>query len=168
MGNGARGFSLLELVIVVVIIGVIAAIAIPRMGSTAENSGNTAAAASTAELQRAIELYATEHLELSPASDPDGSVNTDSKAFVQRLLHSTDDVGNVDPAGLYGPYLRTWPPNPVNGKRTLRIGGAAAGTGADGWRFDPPTRTIAPDHAAGAKMGVVANGGAVGLDASGP
>jgi prepilin-type N-terminal cleavage/methylation domain-containing protein len=168
MGTRARGFSLLEIVVVLVI----AAIAIPRMGSAAENSANTAAAASTAELQRAIELYSTEHLEQSPAVDPGGALNTDGKTFIQRLLHKTDDQGNVDAEGLYGPYLRGWPPNPVSGKRTLRIGGALPGTDSDGWRFDPPTRNIAPDHIAGAKVGVITGGavgtGAVELEPSGP
>jgi general secretion pathway protein G/type IV pilus assembly protein PilA len=146
MNLARRGFSLLELVIVIVILGIIAAIALPRMGSAAENSANKAVAASTAEVQHAIELYSTEHTEQDPSMNPDGSVNNDPSVFISRLLGQTDDQGNVDPAGIYGPYLRAWPVNPVNSKSTLRIGGLSSGLNTDGWQFDPATRTFSGDQ----------------------
>ena len=142
----AKAFSLLELVIVIVIIGVIAAIAIPRMGSAADNSTNTAVAADISNVQRAIELYATEHLEQGPATDPDGSTNPNPAVFTQRLLSTTDDSGNLAPNGIYGPYLRAWPQNLLNKLSSVRIGGAAAGANTDGWRFDPATRAFESDY----------------------
>ena len=59
------GFSLLELVIVVVIIGVISAIAIPRMTRGASNAGATALRANLAVLRNAIEIYRAEHQAVS-------------------------------------------------------------------------------------------------------
>ena len=154
------GFSLLEIVIVLVILGVIAAIAIPRMSSAASNSANAAVAASVSQVQKATELYAAEHLERDPSQDPDGSVNTDGAVFARRLVQHTDDQGNLDPTGIYGPYLRSWPTNQLNRLSSLRIGGPAAGANTDGWRFDPPTRKFESDYSA-SKVGV--SGGATGL-----
>src|SRR3954467_6058466 len=99
--TGDRGFSLLELVIVITILGVIAAVAIPRMGSAASNSTATAVAASTAEVQHAIDLYSTEHLDRNPAVNPDSSLDPTGQGFIARLIHTTDDQGLVDPAGVY-------------------------------------------------------------------
>ena len=53
----ARAFSLLELVVVVVIIGVIAAIAVPRMGGFAARSKTAAASASVRQMQELIVQY---------------------------------------------------------------------------------------------------------------
>jgi general secretion pathway protein G len=58
--NHRRAFSLIELVIVVVIIGVLAAIAIPRMSSGADNAKNNAVKANLAVLRQAIELHKAE------------------------------------------------------------------------------------------------------------
>jgi type II secretory pathway pseudopilin PulG len=149
----------MELVIVIVLIGVIGAIAIPRMGSAADRSTTTAVAADLSNVQRAIDLYATEHLERGPATDPDGSTNPDPAVFTKRLLSATDDLGNVSPTGLYGPYLRTWPQNLLNKLSSVRIGGAAAGANTDGWRFDPATGAFESDAGSG-KVGI---GGATGL-----
>ena len=154
------GFSLLEIVVVLVLLGVIAAIAIPRMSSAAGNSANAAVASSVSKVQQAIELYAAEHLERDPSQDPDGSTNTDGAVFSRRLVQHTDDQGAIDPAGIFGPYLRAWPANQLNHLSSVRIGGAAAGANTDGWRFDPPTRKFESDCNA-SKFGV--SGGATGL-----
>ena len=56
-----RAFSLVELVIVVVIMGIIAAIAVPRMSNSAENAAKNAVIGNQAALQTAIDLYTAEH-----------------------------------------------------------------------------------------------------------
>ena len=59
--NHRRAFSLIELVIVVVIIGVLAAIAIPRMSSGADGAKDNAVKANLAVLRQAIELHKAEN-----------------------------------------------------------------------------------------------------------
>lgn len=52
--NQSRGFTLIELVIVIVVLGIIAAVAIPRFGDLSENSKVKATQAEMAVLKRAI------------------------------------------------------------------------------------------------------------------
>ncbi len=140
-------FSLIELVIVVVIIGTIASIAVPRLLSASERSTDAAVLADRTTLQRAIDLYIAEHAERCPATQPGGAVSTDAAAFEHRLTGKTQISGLVDASGGYGPYLRELPVNPRNGLATVRINGAAPGANTHGWRYDSAAHEIQPDHA---------------------
>ena len=63
------GFSLIELVMVMVIIGAISAIAIPRLTRGASRSGAVALKADLAMFRKAIELYRAEHQGRAPNGD---------------------------------------------------------------------------------------------------
>ncbi len=141
------GFSLIELVIVVVIIGLVSAIAIPRMASATENSRAAALVANQALLTKAVEHYAAEHNGQHPGEDASGNVSTDSRSFMSRLIEHTDESGALEASGIFGPYLRSLPTNPYNDNAIIRIDGPASATGLAGWRFSSATRTFQPDHA---------------------
>ena len=79
-----RGFSLIELVIVVVIIGVISAIAIPRFQNMGEKTGVNALQLNLKEMRRAIDHYHAEH----------GAYPLLDK-FTDQLTKYTDISGNV-------------------------------------------------------------------------
>lgn len=144
-----RGFSLIELVIVVVIIGIIAAIAVPRFSSSGERSREAAISANEAIFARAIEMYAAEHNGLSPADNPDGSVTNIPSVIIARLTQKTDEQGTVDANGLFGPYLRDMPVNPLNRTSTMRVDTSANLTGQNGWIFDATKRIVVADRGAG-------------------
>lgn len=140
-----RAFSLVELVIVVVIIGIIGAIAVPRMSSSAENAARAAVIADAAVLQRAIDLYETEHGGVLPHVGAGTA-----KVFYFRLLKTSDYDGTVNiSTGIYGPYINGIPTNRHNGLATIRQDGVAAGANTHGWRYDSATGTIEPDHTTG-------------------
>ena len=138
-------FSLIELVLVVAIIGVISAIAIPRLASASSNSVVASTQGNIAVLEHAIEHYAAEHENRSPATDVDSRINDDEATFVKRLILTTDFSGNPGDKLTFGPYLRDIPANPKNGRRRIRVDGAAAGANTHGWRFDSVTRIVEPD-----------------------
>ena len=141
-----RAFSLIELVIVIVIIGIISAIAIPRMSSSADNAAKNAVVGDQTALQRALDLYEVEH-EGVMAHVGAASIKT----FYFRLLKHSDLDGTVnDTTGIYGPYINGIPANKLNGLATVRRDGAAAGANTDGWRYDTTTGRIEPDHLSGA------------------
>ena len=149
----SRGFSLIELVIVVVIIGIIGAIAIPRMSSSADNAARNAVIGDQAALQRALDLYEIEHEGVMVHVGA-----ADMLTIYYRLIGRTDLDGTVNKTtGIYGPYINGIPSNKINGLSTVRRNGAAAGANTHGWRYDTGTGRIEPDHLSGATGYKVSN-----------
>jgi general secretion pathway protein G len=141
-------FSLIELVIVVVIIGIVAAVAIPRLSNAGSRSKDATVRANLAVLSKAVDHYVAEHNGLHPAQAPDGTVSPAIRPFMRRLLERTDADGTFSATGLFGPYLRSIPVNPYNDLAVIRVDGPAGPSGLAGWRFDSATLQFAPDHAA--------------------
>ena len=128
--NSKRGFSLVELVIVIVILGIIAAIAIPRISSGSKNAGESALKANLATLRNAIDWYYTEHHNTFPGVKTDGSnAASSSGAFISQLSKYSNSAGVIsndkDSAFPYGPYIRGDFPNVAvganAGKNTISI-----------------------------------------------
>ena len=139
-----QGFSLIELVIVVVIIGIIAAIAIPRMSRGTAAAGDSALAGNLSVLRNAIELYTTEH---------GGTLPTGTGAQIaDKLTKYTNDAGTTSDTKSasypYGPYLRKIPPLPVGTKKSLSTIKIAAtdtetpGTTGEAWIYYPTTGEV--------------------------
>jgi prepilin-type N-terminal cleavage/methylation domain-containing protein len=107
----ARGFSLLELVIVVAIIAVLAAIGIPRLSRGSRGAADAAVTGNLAVLRNAIDLFAAEH---------DDTYPTAANIANQLTLYS-DDSGNTNASKtttyIYGPYMRSIPPLPVGARK---------------------------------------------------
>lgn len=116
-GNKKRnGFSLVELVIVIVILGIIAAIAIPRISSGSKNAGQAALRANLQSVRNAIDWYYGDHNNTFPAGSGDGTNAADTAAaFINHLTQYSNAAGNVsaDKNVLFpfGPYLRSGIPN---------------------------------------------------------
>jgi prepilin-type N-terminal cleavage/methylation domain-containing protein len=157
------GFTLVELLIVVIILGVLAAIAIPQFSTSSEDAKISALDTDLSHLRNAIELYYHQHKAIYPGakSENDGSdvanATAGAAAFVAQLTLYSDTDGvtaaEKDSTYKYGPYLRKGiPVNPFNGLSTVvcdiaeaDISVAASG-GTAGWKFYTMTgRLIADD-----------------------
>ena len=140
----AGGFSLIELVIVVVIIGIIAAIAIPRMSRGTAAAGDSAVAGNLSVLRNAIELYTTEH----GGTLPTGTASQ----ITDKLTKYTDDSGATSDTKtgnfVYGPYLRKIPPVTVGTLKSSAVnnlivpGTTVEATPTGGWLYDTATGNL--------------------------
>lgn len=129
---------------VMLTLGIIAMIAVPRMSRAATDAMASSVVANIRVLQAAIDVYAAEHLNQDPCEDSDGTVSTSAVRFTARLVGYTDESGQA--GGIYGPYLLRVPRNPVNKLATIRIDGVAPGANLAGWRYDSAKDQILPDH----------------------
>ena len=81
--NLNSGFTLIELVIIMVILGVLAAVAVPRLGNTIDSSEEAAEEAVIGSLSSAIEVYAMDQVVLNSVKsyplNPFDALDTKSK-----------------------------------------------------------------------------------------
>jgi general secretion pathway protein G len=169
MERGRRrmtGFTLVELMIVVIVLGIMAAIVIPQFTDHTSDARLATVDHDLNEIRQAIELYYQQHGNYPGAVDPASGMvpaSNPETAFVTQLTQFTDRRGVVSSTRTaefrYGPYLRTqsMPVNPFSGDNTLTaaVGSTSLSTdlydGTSAWKFALPTGRFiansAPDHA---------------------
>lgn len=81
-----RGVTLVELLAVIIILGIIAAIAVPTIGKLVENSRANAAAASGTNTVSSLALYATDNLSATDTFDFDGVDDPAVQAALELVL----------------------------------------------------------------------------------
>ncbi len=139
-----RAFSMIELVIVVVIAGIIAAIAVPRVSGYAARAKERRVVADMGTLQKAAEMFSAEHGGL-PVGEQVGGSSVTSGVLQLRMTQRTAYDGTGVGDTVFGPYLRSFPENALNGMATVRVGGAAAGAGTHGWHYDTTAHLFSSD-----------------------
>ena len=147
MNRNNKGFTLVEILIVVIILGILAAVVIPQF-TEASNDARAAAMASDLQTVRSqVELYKVQHLEQTPDLNELGAADTPN--FTARLTDKTDQDGKIDAAGVYGPYLHKFPTNPfISGDTADEVTFgvvACPGDGASGWYFRTDTGKFSPN-----------------------
>ncbi len=132
------GFTLVEILIVVVILGVLAAIVIPQFSNAADGARDSALAKNLQVMCQQLELYKLEHQDAYPA------VFTGPAS---QLTQKTYEDGTIDSAGNCGPYVLSIPANPFNNKATVQVetGSGERGDGSHGWHFDTSTGNFTAD-----------------------
>jgi type IV pilus assembly protein PilA len=133
-----KAFSIAELVIIVAIIGILAALVVPYFRNQTTQAKESAARYDLRVLRGAIELYATRHEGVAPGyalDDPSGAVG--EAIFRQQTLAEDGS-------------LRRMPVNPFNEFDTMLILGndevlPAQATGTYGWIYQPATKIIRLD-----------------------
>lgn len=134
------GFTLVELLIVVLILGILAAIVVPQFALESDSAKRVALEADLMVLRNAIEMFHLQHGDTFP-----GTISGTSSwgNFVSHMSKQTDKSGNA--GSDYGPYLRTgMPANPLNGLKTGTIVNTMPADGDDstGWYYNPDTGEI--------------------------
>lgn len=124
-----KAFTLVEVLIVVIVLGILAAIVVPQF-STASGDANLSALTTNLQTIRAqIELYRLQHNDTYPTL----------ASFVAQMTAGTkaDGTAGTD----FGPYLLSIPPNPFSGVSTVTNTGTPAST--LGWYYNESTGQFA-------------------------
>jgi len=147
------GFSLVELVLVIVILGIIGAIAVPRLSNAGRGAAQNALAANLSIVTKAVELYRAEH---------GGQVPTTS----EQLTMSSNAAGATNAvrsaAHPFGPYLYRMPELTMGthkGKSDLTDAGTPGSDTDAGWWIDNTTGDVRANLPDGDKTddGVIIN-----------
>lgn len=129
------GFTLVELMIVVAILGILAAMAFPEFQNHVQQAKESAAKDNLRILREAIERYAAEHNGVPP-----GYLNDDTSQTASALRFNLQLTNNKE-------YLSAIPENPFNDSFSIGILEDAAViadsiTGSFGWLYKPGTKEI--------------------------
>jgi len=146
-----RGFTLVEVLIIVVILGILAAIVIPQFSDASTEAKLSSLVNDLQTVRSQIQLYKLQHKAALPGA---GAV-----PFGDAMTKCTDLDGKLAttqaPAdGVYGPYLQKIPKNSFNDNDEVSIGAASSpGDDSSGWYFNSTTGAFnANDSAAHAAL----------------
>jgi len=127
-----HGFTLVEILIVVIILGILAAIVIPQFSNASQDARKSSVVSQLQTLRSQIELYKLQHKDAAPALAD----------LATKLTTATDIDGGTTGTPKYGPYMQAMPKNPlVSGADGATVKAAGAATGV-GWIYDEATGNI--------------------------
>lgn len=124
-----RGLSLIELLIIVAILGILAAIVLPTFSNANETAKAGALASQINTVKKALILYKTDHNDVYP---------TDAQLITAQwqVLTNTTDI-NGDVAGSdHGPYFQKPPMNAFKDSNVVATDNTAA------WQYDSSDGSI--------------------------
>jgi general secretion pathway protein G len=150
-----RAFTFIELMVVVVLLGIMAALVVPQFSNAAALARESTLRDELRNLRSQIAVYAAQHRATNPGY-PGGNTAAapTAAAFADQLTSYTDEQGRTaqtpDAVFKFGPYLRLIPRNPFTNHSTVRIVPAgpfpAAPLNTHAWVYQPSTGKIAPDN----------------------
>jgi general secretion pathway protein G len=119
------GFTLVEILIVVVILGILAAIVIPQFSQASLEARESSLISNLQTIRSQIELYKIQHLEVLPTV-----ANFDTVMTTVTDINGAAWVDLPTSGTAYGPYMRKVPDNPFSNGNT--VDGVA-----DDWLYTP-------------------------------
>ncbi len=120
------GFTLVEILIVVVILGILAAIVIPQFTDASTEAKYSSLASNLQMLRAQIELYKIQHNDIPPAL----------ATFANQMTMTTDVNGSTTGSD-FGPYMRDIPVEPFTNSDV--VGNTTATVG---WAYDETNGAI--------------------------
>jgi general secretion pathway protein G len=149
-----NGFTLVEILIVVVILGILAAIVIPQFSDASEDAKFSSLVSDLQTVRSQIQLYKFQHKGQLPGA------GTDVATFIQAMTMFTDEDGKLavtqEPGDkTFGPYIQQIPKNPFSVSDTEVAVGVSSPPADDSsaWYYNTLTGAFnANDNAAHSKL----------------
>ena len=123
----SRGFTLVEILIVVIILGILAAIVIPQFANASSDARTTNLKTTLVNVRNQIEVFKAQHGETAPALSGMWTLMTGQS-------DTTEGNSNAHTGTHWGPYLQAAPLNPLNNMTGVT---SAASDPAAGWYYQP-------------------------------
>lgn len=141
------GFTLVELLIVVIILGILAGVVIPQINSATAESKESQIRANLAALRSAVALYRVQHKEVYPGQSGETQL-------IQQLTNATNDDGGLT-SPTVGPYIDKFPENPEAGNSSVSVVATMPGTptGTQGWVYSTTTGELRANTTGNAPSG---------------
>ena len=131
-----KGFTLVELLIVVIVLGILAAIVVPQFSDASTDAKLSSLKTNLQTIRGQTELYNIQHNETYPTL----ANFVDQMIKVSKPDGSTADIGT---AGYdLGPYMQSIPSNPYTGTNTIGDGDV----GTSDWHYDESTGRFRANH----------------------
>ena len=150
------GFSLLEILVVVVLLGIIAAISIPMVAGYGTQADETAFHSDLALLRTSIEMFAADHNGAYPGSIGDGVHAAGSESAIAEHLTKFSNADGVtsdtkSSSHPFGPYVTNAVPGitvgPLQGENGVAMTSSTSNLTADAspskaWKYSTATGQI--------------------------
>lgn len=146
-----KGFTLIEILIVVVLLGILAAVVIPTVSQGVIDARRSALVSDLGLLRRFILIYKAHHMEVPPGyPNGDTSAMPTQEAFFAQATLASNAQGQTAPIGTdgynRGPYLSKIPANPFSKLNTIQfVSEFEPGNDSHGWQYKISTGEICAD-----------------------
>jgi len=154
--QGSGGYTLIEILIVVVILGVLGAVVLPRFSDASNTTRENTLKDDLRYARTQIIVFKAQHNDTAPGY-PAGkmSASPTEQDFLLQMMGASDEFCNVyksTAARKLGPYFKKMPVNPLNGLSTILIvpnGSSMPPAGlpdnSTGWMYKPQTLELIPN-----------------------
>ena len=126
-----KGFTLIEILIVVIILGILAAIVIPQFTNASKEAKQASLVTMVQSMRSQVALFKLQHNDRLPGANPvvDTGGTFVPATFWAQLTQFTDLAGDFGPAKtatrVYGPYMQGQPVNSLTNASVVADGTAA-------------------------------------------
>ncbi|MBN1973578.1 MAG: prepilin-type N-terminal cleavage/methylation domain-containing protein [Sedimentisphaerales bacterium] len=152
--HNISAFTLVEILIVVVILGILAAVVIPFASGSVLSSQESSLGIDLQLLKRFALIYKIHHLDVTPGYTDGAGSAVDEQTFVNQATLASNDAGQTAAVGTAGyergPYMQMIPVNPLNKLRTVQMIGDGEsfptdGDNSHGWVYKASTGEVRAD-----------------------